>query len=116
MVDLVDGDYELAPGIHMVLAPGETPGHAVVRVHSAGKTLYYLGDLIHHPIEVAHPDWIPVWADPASTLASRNAVFSAANAEDALLVASHIPGAGRLRRDAHSFQWESVEIGRNSES
>jgi glyoxylase-like metal-dependent hydrolase (beta-lactamase superfamily II) len=108
LVDLVDGDYEVAPGIHVVLAPGETPGHAVVRVHSAGETLYYLGDLIHHPVEVAHPDWIPVWADPASTLASRRAIFSAAVAEDALLVASHIPGIGRIRAGASGMYWEPV--------
>lgn len=109
MVDLVEGDYEVASGIRLLLAKGETPGHAVVRVQSAGATLYYLGDLIHHPIEVEHPDWMPHWADPASTAASRQAIFSAALAEDALLVASHVPGAGRLRRDARGMHWEPVE-------
>lgn len=106
MVDLVDGDHDIAPGIRLIHTPGETPGHAVVRVHSNGQTLYVLGDLFHHPIEIEHPDWLPVWVEPVTTLASRRSLMDAALAEDALLVAAHIPGVGRLHKGVHGVHWE----------
>jgi len=40
------------------------------------QTLYALGDLYHHPIEIEHPSWHVRWADPATTLASRRALAS----------------------------------------
>ena len=36
----------------MLHAPGETPGHSIVRVDSAGEWFYALGDLFHHASEV----------------------------------------------------------------
>ena len=106
MVRLVEGDEDVAPGIRLLHTPGETPGHIIVRVHSDGQTLYCLGDLFHHPFEVEHLDWMPRWADPATNLASRRTLIAAALAEDALLVAAHIPGVGRLRQDTRGARWE----------
>ncbi len=108
MVRLLASDGDVAPGVRLLLAPGETPGHAMVRVHSEGQTLYCLGDLFHHPFEVEHQEWMPVWAEPATNRASRAALTAAALAEDALLVAAHIPGVGRLRQDADGARWEPV--------
>jgi glyoxylase-like metal-dependent hydrolase (beta-lactamase superfamily II) len=107
-VRLVEGNYDVAPGIRLVPAPGETPGHALVRVHSDGETLYCLGDLFHHPIEIEHPDWVPLWADPEATIASRRSLIAAALAEGALLVASHIQGIGQIRTGASGINWEPV--------
>ncbi len=86
-------------------APGETPGHQIVRVRSAGRTLYCLGDLYHHPVEVEQPTWAAHWNDRAAALASRQALVAAALAEDALLVATHIPGVGRLTKTDDGVQW-----------
>ena len=108
MVSLLADDSDIAPGVRLLRAPGETPGHVIVRVHSGGQTLYCLGDLFHHPFEVEHPEWMPVWAEPKSNLESRAALVAAALAEDALLVAAHIPGVGRLRRAADGARWEPV--------
>ena len=55
-LQLVKGECEVAPGIRMIPAPGESPGHAVIRMESEGKTAFYLGDLFHHPAEAAHLD------------------------------------------------------------
>lgn len=105
---LVGGDADIAPGVRLLQAPGETPGHVIARVSSNGQTLYCLGDLFHHPFEVEHLEWMPVWAEPAANLASRAALVAAALAEDALLVAAHIPGVGRLRRVADGARWEPI--------
>jgi len=42
---LIDGDAEVAPGIHVELTGGHTPGHQVVLIESAGQTAVFLGDL-----------------------------------------------------------------------
>src|SRR2546425_11584 len=42
LLDVVEGDHDLAPGIDMLHAPGESPGHSVLRVRSAGEAFYCL--------------------------------------------------------------------------
>lgn len=107
LLDLVDTEREVAPGVTMLAAPGESPGHCIVRVQSGGATFYFLGDLFHHPVEVAHLDWVSQGRDAAAMLASRQRLVAAALASDALLAASHIPfpGFGRLRQTAAGLRW-----------
>jgi glyoxylase-like metal-dependent hydrolase (beta-lactamase superfamily II) len=104
----VDGDQDLGSGVSIVATPGETSGHQGLRVHSAGETLYCVGDLWHHPIEVDHLTWMVPWANREANLHSRRAVAEAALAENALLVATHISGFGRLKRTGTGVEWESV--------
>jgi glyoxylase-like metal-dependent hydrolase (beta-lactamase superfamily II) len=40
LLTFVEGDLDLGPGVQIITAPGETPGHQVVRVQSEGQTLY----------------------------------------------------------------------------
>ena len=98
LLEFVDGNRDLGGGVEIIAAPGETPGHQIVRVHSEGQTLYCLGDLYHVPIEFEQPTWMAPWKQVESTLASRQALIAAALSEDAILVSAHIPGIGRLRR------------------
>ena len=107
-LELVSGDRELAPGLRLIAAPGESPGHQLVRVESAGRVVYCLGDLYHHPIEVERPEWMAAWADAPAMLASRKALVTAALAEDALLMAAHIRGTGRLTQTATGVRWATV--------
>ena len=109
-LDLVTGNLEIAPGIEVVPAPGETPGHQMVRVDDGGQVLYVLGDLYHHPWEVSHPDWAAqtLWADPVANRASRQRVTDAALVEEARLLAAHIPGVGCFGRTAAGVQWKAV--------
>jgi hypothetical protein len=51
---------------------------------------------------------MPVWAEPATNRVSRAELIAAALSEDALLVAAHISGVGRLRPDADGARWEPV--------
>lgn len=71
LLDLIDEERDVAPGVTVVPSPGETPGHVIVRVTSAGRRFYYLGDLVHHPCEVEHADWAPPNRDRAALRASR---------------------------------------------
>jgi glyoxylase-like metal-dependent hydrolase (beta-lactamase superfamily II) len=101
----VAGRREIAPGIEIVPTPGETPGHVMVRVSSDGQTLYCVGDVYHHPIEAEQPGWAAPWADLESICAIREALAVRAPAEDALIIATHIRGAGRLRQTGEGMRW-----------
>ncbi len=100
LLDLVEGRHQISEGIEILPAPGETPGHQIVRVHSNDATLYVVGDLFHHAIEVEHPDWMVTWADPATMLATREWLLRDAFAEHAQITAAHIFGVGRIAQSA----------------
>ncbi len=51
---LLSGEYQVTDGVRLLPAPGETPGHMVVDVHSVGKRFIYAGDLFHLPFELEH--------------------------------------------------------------
>lgn len=106
---LVSGIEQLTEGIAILPAPGETPGHQIVRIQSAGETVYIVGDLFHHAVEIAHPDWMVGWADAATMRATRDWLLRDALASDALLVAAHIAAPGRIARDGDSLRWNDVE-------
>lgn len=105
LLTLVDGPRRIAPGIDLVPTPGETPGHLSVRLESAGKVAYCLGDLYHHEVEVEMPQWHVQWADPSIMGKSRSVITDAALAEEALLIATHIRGFGRLLSTRDGLQW-----------
>lgn len=108
LLELVDGDRAIAGGIELRHTPGESPGHQVVRVHSRGETLYVLGDVFHDPVEAEHPEWMVTWADPPAMRATRQWLMAEALTEDALLIAAHIPGVGRLARESAGIRWTAV--------
>ena len=108
LLELVKGDRVIAEGVEIRHAPGESPGHQVVRVQSDGETLYALGDLFHDPVEAEHPEWMVTWADPGPMLATRQQVMADALTENARLVAAHIPGVGRLVQEGSGARWAAV--------
>jgi glyoxylase-like metal-dependent hydrolase (beta-lactamase superfamily II) len=110
-LELVERMLDLAEGVQLIPAPGESPGHQIVRLQSEGQTFYYLGDLYHHPVEVDYPEWRVHWAEAETTRRSRQALMAAALAEEALLIATHIPTPGRLKETPAGVVWEPVSLG-----
>jgi glyoxylase-like metal-dependent hydrolase (beta-lactamase superfamily II) len=99
LLDLVDGDHLVAPGITMLDAPGETPGHHAVLVESAGASFVHLADLFHHPCELAR-GWVQERTDAATVQLARERVLGEALRRDAVVVAAHdlVPGWARVVR------------------
>ena len=108
LLDLVDGDREIVPGVTMLHAPGESPGHSVVRVASRGEVFFALGDVLHHPCEVVHPDWVLTNRDPAAMRATRERLFAQVVPQSAALVFTHahFPPWGRIVADGDGYRWE----------
>lgn len=105
-----EGMTDLGHGVQIMAAPGETPGHQIVRVHSRGKTLYLLGDLYHHVVEVEQDGWGVKWSDIPTAQASRRTFAQRALTEDALLIATHIWGVGHLQPRGDGVVWETITV------
>jgi glyoxylase-like metal-dependent hydrolase (beta-lactamase superfamily II) len=95
-LELVDGDHQLVPGITLLDAPGESPGHHAVLVASGGQSFVHLADLYHHPAELANA-WVQEGTDPALCARSRERILGDAFRRDAIVVASHGPMPGWQR-------------------
>jgi glyoxylase-like metal-dependent hydrolase (beta-lactamase superfamily II) len=72
-------DHEVSPGVRVVHTPGHTPGHRSVLLENGGQTLLLTGDLLHLPIQVAHPGWLSSHdVDAALGSASRSSILGRA--------------------------------------
>ncbi len=99
LADLVETDHRINDEVRLESTPGHTPGHVAVRIDSAGKRAMITGDLSHHPIQWAEPDW-PMSADSDSAQAARTRrrlIGEHADA-DLLVIGTHYapPCAGHL--------------------
>lgn len=108
-LELVAQETSIASGITILPAPGESPGHQVVRVQGGGQTLYCIGDLYHIPAEVTQ-GWMPPWNDPPTNQQSRATFNTRFVQEDALLIATHIADVGRLQETTNGYRWTPVRI------
>lgn len=101
MVQLVDGDFEVLPGISLHLCPGHTPGHQVVRISGQRQVAYFIGDALHQIAQVSKPHWSP-WFDwtPNTASLNRKWLLQLICDEGALLLSPHFPfpGAGRVQQ------------------
>ncbi|GAA3685544.1 MBL fold metallo-hydrolase [Nonomuraea antimicrobica] len=83
---VVEGDAEVAPGVHVRSAPGHTPGHQIARVGELAMT----GDLVLHPVQLDDPAIRYVYDDDQEAAArTRTEVLAALRAERAILATAH---------------------------
>jgi glyoxylase-like metal-dependent hydrolase (beta-lactamase superfamily II) len=111
---LIEGDAEILPGVSAVDIGGHTPGHTAVLIESRGEKVIHLADLLHSPMQFAHPEWSASFdVDTSVSVPTRRAALGRAADEDMLAVFYHLtfPGLGRVRRAGTGFAWEPVKPG-----
>jgi hypothetical protein len=67
----------------------------------------YVGDLVHHPLQIDHPEWSPIFDSlPQLSRETRRQLVERARREHALVLSYHLPfpGIGHLG----STGWEPV--------
>jgi glyoxylase-like metal-dependent hydrolase (beta-lactamase superfamily II) len=104
---LVETDARLTPEIRLIPTPGHTPGHVSVAIESRGEKALITGDFVHHPCQIAHPDWSTLAdTDPAQGIATRRAMFGMLSAEPVLVIGTHFAGATarRIVRDGLTYR------------
>ncbi len=107
LVDLVSSDHVICDEVRLVPTPGHTPGHVSIRIDSAGESALITGDFIHHPCQLAHPEWsLTSDVDPARSVETRRAVFSGLAGTPTLVIGTHWPDptAGRVGREGGAYR------------
>jgi glyoxylase-like metal-dependent hydrolase (beta-lactamase superfamily II) len=102
-VILVEPDVDVASGVRLLLTPTDGPYHLCVEFTSDGERLICLGDALHSPLEVTHPDW---GGGVEEAPQARRAILDRAGA-NALVQGFHFPfpGVGRLIATSSGWRW-----------
>ncbi len=109
LVDLVETDHRVCDEVSLVPTVGHTPGHVSIRISSKGAEALITGDFIHHPCQMARPDWAAlVDYDKDQSTKTRREVFSRLAGTPTLVIGTHFatPTAGRIVRDGDAFKME----------
>jgi glyoxylase-like metal-dependent hydrolase (beta-lactamase superfamily II) len=110
LVDLVETDHALCPEVSLVPTFGHTPGHVSVRVASRGEEALITGDFLHHPCQIAHPDWSSTadW-DAEQAHRTRLRMYRELADRPVLVLGTHFAGAtaGRIVRDGEGFRLDA---------
>ena len=100
-LELADSEVEVAPGVRLITAPGHTPGHVCVALTSGSEMAVYTGDMFHHPAQIEHPEWSPLFdVLPELSAETRRAMFERARREGFPLLTAHLPTPGIARLPA----------------
>ena len=96
---IVSAPHQLSPSLRIESAPGHTVGHAALCLDSQGTRAWFVGDVVHHPVQVFRPELhLPGCDDLAQAIATRRTVFGSIRDEDALMFPAHFaePHHGRV--------------------
>jgi glyoxylase-like metal-dependent hydrolase (beta-lactamase superfamily II) len=109
VADRVAPDHQVARGIRLEPTPGHTPGHVSVRLGARGDEAVITGDLMHHPVQCAFPEWASrADVDAEQARATRKRFLEQAAGSGALVLGTHFSGAtaGRVVRDGAAFRFD----------
>ncbi len=56
-VETVAMDHKVSDYVALEPTPGHTAGHVAIRVGEGAECAFCIGDMMHHPIQAAHPEW-----------------------------------------------------------
>jgi glyoxylase-like metal-dependent hydrolase (beta-lactamase superfamily II) len=101
LADFVESDHKLCDTVRLVPTAGHTPGHVSVEIASRGERALITGDMTHHPVQWAEPDWkMPADSDSVAAAATRRRIAGSLADEPVLVIGTHYapPCAGHLVR------------------
>src|SRR6266403_3802644 len=96
---LVEGDHAIDDQVWLEPTPGHTPGHICVHLKDSGHEAILTGDMMHHPVQFAEPQWSSGFCvDPKQSAATRRAFLDRNCETGKLVLAAHFatPTAGYI--------------------
>jgi len=112
LADLVAMDHRISSEIWLEPTPGHTPGHASVRLEGGDRAAVITGDLMHHPVQVAEPEWGSHFdTDLGEARKTRRAFCERCAETGALVLGTHFhhPTAGRIVRHGETWRFAATE-------
>jgi len=115
LIQPVEGEVEIAPGVRVLPTPGHTAGHQSVLVGAPdGPKALFLGDVVPTAVHTRLP-WVMGYdLEPARTMETKRALFQRAVDEDWLLLwghdRDHMGGRLGLDKDGNFVVRELVTV------
>jgi glyoxylase-like metal-dependent hydrolase (beta-lactamase superfamily II) len=109
LADLVEVDHRISDEIWLEPTPGHTPGHVSVRLRSGGAEAVITGDLMHHPVQIAEPQWGSHFDSDVEQARKTRRAFCERYADGPVAVLGthfHHPTAGRIVRHGDTWRLE----------
>ena len=95
--------------IHLIAAPGHTPGHIIIRIFSGDEELIHIADIVHSEVLLfPNPEWGFIFdTDFEQAVATRTKVLNQLAQKQILTLAYHLPwpGLGHMRHKNNAFDW-----------
>jgi glyoxylase-like metal-dependent hydrolase (beta-lactamase superfamily II) len=107
LVTLVETNERICDEITLIPTLGHTPGHVSVMIQSKGEQALITGDFMHHPCQIARPDWSTLAdSDAEQAIETRRRMFRRLAGTPVLIIGTHFAGvtAGRLVTDGDSYR------------
>lgn len=108
-VFLHGGSLDLGDGVHVLPAPGHTPGHSAIVLDGGSEQFIVLGDVtVHEAVHFANPNhgWaLDVDGDQATL--TRMSMLDMIATDGLIMGAAHVtkPGLGRVARESSGFRF-----------
>jgi glyoxylase-like metal-dependent hydrolase (beta-lactamase superfamily II) len=107
LIDLVDSDHQICDEIRLEPSPGHSPGHVSIHITSRGEEALITGDFMHHPCQLARPDWASsADYDQDAARETRKEMLTKYADRPVLVIGTHFaaPTAGHIVRDGDVFR------------
>lgn len=101
LVELIDETANLGGGIRVMPTPGHTIGHISIVFETGAERLIISGDCMHHPCQIARPEWCNAADyDKTQSEATRRSFFANVAANRTVIAGTHfsIPSIGYINR------------------
>jgi glyoxylase-like metal-dependent hydrolase (beta-lactamase superfamily II) len=110
LVDLVETNHVISDEIKLIPTVGHTPGHVSVILESGSQNAMITGDFMHHPCQIAHPDWTVTFdEDPEAAASCRKRILEELADSATLVIGTHFskPTAGRIITVPEGLKFET---------
>jgi glyoxylase-like metal-dependent hydrolase (beta-lactamase superfamily II) len=109
--DIVGNDFAVGDHLRLLPTPGHTPGHVALAFGRARDDAVFVGDMMHSPLQLQHPELSPRFdVDPAQAATTRKSFLERYCDTDTLCCTAHFPSpsSGKIRRKGNGFSCEMV--------
>ena len=109
--DMVGHDFAIGDHLRILPTPGHTPGHIAFAMGKTKDDAVFVGDIMHSPIQLQHPELSPRFdVDPVQAAVTRKNFLERYCDTDTLCCTAHFPSpsTGKIRRKGGGFSCEAV--------
>lgn len=89
LLDLIEGDAEICPGVNVKVTNAHTPGHQIILIEAGSERIAFLGDLIPTPFHLPLPNIAAFDYSANDTLDQKRELLRTATSKGWMLIFGH---------------------------